>query len=86
MAYHLLQRTHDDDTGIVHLKNPAPGTLSLCEQGFAASSLNMSYKHVTVPTCVFCIVGMVARLPQWRFLEPTTMYRRVIEENLLRAP
>lgn len=86
MTYCLLQRTHDSDTGLVHIKDPCTVTLSVCVPGFAASSLNMDGKHTAVPTCVFCIAGMPARLPQWRFLTPGAMYRRVIEENLFREP
>ena len=82
MTYRLLQRTHDADTGIVHIKDPTSVTLSFCAQGFAVSSLNMDGTHTAVPTCLFCIAGMRAGLPQWRFLAPGATYRRVIEENL----
>lgn len=82
MTYRLARRTRDADTGIVHIKDVVSGTFSYCGQGFAASTIATTVKHTTVPTCVFCIAGMRAWLPQWRFLAPDTVYRRTIEEGL----
>jgi hypothetical protein len=64
----------------VHLKDPMHSKLALCEQGFATSRLDMDLKHTAVPTCVFCVVGMVADLQHWRLLIPCHK-RRVIEEG-----
>lgn len=82
MAYHSLQRTLDRETGVVHIKDPVTGTLAICVQGFAASTLDTACKHTAVPTCVFCIAGLAAKLPQWRFLPASTLYRQTVEANL----
>lgn len=82
MNYENSRRTRDRDTDIVHIKDPASHYGAVCLSGFAASTMDTHVSSDVVPTCVFCIVGMPASLPQWRFLAPDTTYRRVIEERI----
>lgn len=72
--------TIDRDTNIVHIYDDLNGVLGRCHLGFAADALYKGAVDV-VPTCVFCIAGLMAGLPQWRFLPKSNTYRRVIEEN-----
>lgn len=79
MRYESSLRTRDRDTNIVHIKDPASRNRAVCLSGFAASTMDTHVSSDTVPTCVFCIAGMPASIPQWRFLSPQAVYRRVIE-------
>jgi hypothetical protein len=82
MTYRLLRRSRDKQVGVVHLKDPMGTQLSLCGQGFASMTLDMDIKHTAVPTCVFCIAGVVSGLQHWKLQAYDNVMRQTIENGL----
>lgn len=79
MLYSNHNRIRDPDEGVLHIHEPGGQKLSVCEAGFAASTMELG--DFGPPTCLFCLAGMRAGLTHWRLRGQGDRLREYIESH-----